>query len=62
MRPGVALLIVFLPGEGLDSKPLRALVADGQFRRAAQITNMTCWFGSQESYLHVLSPVALRRI
>jgi hypothetical protein len=56
VRPGVALLFVFFPGEGLDANALRALVADSHFRRlAAHIANVACVFGprfgSQGSYL-----------
>jgi hypothetical protein len=61
VRPGVILLFVFLSSEGFDAKALRALVADGDFRRlAAHIANAVCVFGpgvgSQGDYLHALPP------
>jgi hypothetical protein len=61
VRPGVTLLFVFLSSEGFDAKALRALVADGDFRRlAAHIANVVCVFalrvGSQGDYLHALPP------
>jgi hypothetical protein len=61
VRPGVTLLFVFLSSEGFDAKALRALVADGDFRRlAADIANVVCVFGlgvgSQGNYLHALPP------
>ena len=41
VRPSVTLLFVFLPSEGFDAKALRALVADGEFRRlSAHIANV----------------------
>jgi hypothetical protein len=46
VRPGVTLLFVFLSSEGFEAKALRALVADGDFRRlAANIANVVCVFG-----------------
>src|SRR5258708_21711231 len=61
VRPGVTLLFVFLSSEGFHAKALRALVADGDFRRlAAHIANVVCVFGSgigsQRNYLHALPP------
>jgi hypothetical protein len=61
VRPGVTLLFVFLSSEGFDAKALRALVADGDFRRlAAHIANVVCVFGSgvgsPGDYLHALPP------
>jgi hypothetical protein len=61
VRPGVTLLFVLLSSEGFDAKALRALVADGDFRRlAAHIANVVCVFGSgigsQGNYLHALPP------
>src|SRR5260221_13519577 len=61
VRPGVTLLFVFLSSEGFHAKALRALVADGDFRRlAAQIAIVVCVFGSgigsQGNYLHALPP------
>ena len=61
VRPGVTLLFVFLSSEGFHAKALRALVADGDFRRlAAHIANVVCVFelgvGSQGDYLHALPP------
>src|SRR5260370_10321966 len=47
VRPGVTLLFVFLSSEGFHAKALRALVADGDFRRlAAHIANVVCVFGA----------------
>ena len=62
VRPGVTLLFVFLSSEGFHAKALRALVADGDFRRlAAHIANVVCVFGlgvgSQGNYLHDHSPL-----
>jgi len=58
VRPGVTLLFVLLFSEGFDAKALRALFADGDFRRlAAHIANVVCLFGlgvgSPGDYLHV---------
>src|SRR5260370_33172541 len=63
VRPGITLLFVFLSSEGFHAKTLRALVADGDFRRlAAHIANVVCVFGagigSQGNYLHGHSPLA----
>src|SRR5258706_15587480 len=59
VRPGVTLLFVFLSSEGFDAKALRALVADGAFRRlTAEIANVVCvfgpWAGSRGDYVHAL--------
>src|SRR5258706_298530 len=61
VRPGVTLLFVFLSSEGFHAKALRALVADGDFRKlATHIANVVCVFGlgvgSQGNYLHALPP------
>ena len=61
VRPCVTLLFVFLSSEGFHAKALRALVADGDFRRlAAHIANVVSVFGSgigsQGNYLHARPP------